>query len=165
MLQAHSLLWHYLWVAPNILLLALAVVLFRRRDHKLYPAFFAFAVVGSLAELISYLADISPRVSPQEWWYVFWASLLVEGLLKFAVVAEVFSHTLHDYGAIAKLGRRLISGFGAALIFAAAIAAALAPHDSRFGIVYGAHLLEQTIYLVETGLLVFIFLFAGYFRL
>jgi hypothetical protein len=165
MLQAHSWLWHYLWVAPNILLLLLAALLWRRRGYKLYPAFVAFAFVGAVAELISYAADIATWVDPIAWWRVHWTCLMVEGLLKFAVVAEIFSLTLHDYSAIARLGRVLISGLGALLIFTGAIAAAVAPHDSRYGIIYGAHLLEQSIFLVETGLLVFVFLFAYYFRL
>ena len=48
---------------------------------------------------------------------------------------------------------------------AAAVAAGFAKKDTMFGIVTGAHLLEQTIYLVASGLLVFIFGFSAYFRL
>lgn len=47
----------------------------------------------------------------------------------------------------------------------AAVAAAYTPKDGLFGIVSGAHLLEQTIYLIEAGLLAFIFVLASYFRL
>ena len=39
MLQAHSLLWHYLWVAPNLLLLLLALRMWRRHLHKQHPVF------------------------------------------------------------------------------------------------------------------------------
>jgi hypothetical protein len=45
------------------------------------------------------------------------------------------------------------------------VAAAYAPKNGLFGIVSGAHILEQTIYLIEAGLLVFIFALSGYFRL
>jgi hypothetical protein len=50
-------------------------------------------------------------------------------------------------------------------VLAATLAAAYAPQDGRFGIVSGAHMLDQTIYLVESGLLVFTFLFSSYFHL
>ncbi len=59
----------------------------------------------------------------------------------------------------------LIRAIGIMLVLTAAVAAAYAPKDSLFGIVSGAHFLEQTIYLIECGFLVFIFLFAAYFRL
>jgi hypothetical protein len=48
---------------------------------------------------------------------------------------------------------------------AAVLLAAYASNDSRFGIISGAHLLEQTVYLIESGLLVFIFVFSGYFSI
>jgi hypothetical protein len=51
------------------------------------------------------------------------------------------------------------------LVLAAALAAAFAPKNGDFGIVSGAHLLDQTIYLIESGLLLFIFALSYYFRL
>lgn len=165
MLRAHSYLWHYLWVAPNVLLLALAIAMRQRRLHREFPIFSIFAVVGAFAQLTIYFADINPAVSPETWWRVYWVCLVVEGLLKFGVVAEIFDHAFHAYSAIARLGRFLIRGVGAALILTAAVAAAVAEPDGRFGIISGAHLLQQTIYLIETGLLIFIFAFSAYFKL
>jgi hypothetical protein len=165
MLQAHSFLWHYSWVAPNALLLILALLVWRRGSYKLYPAFFAFAITASLAELVCYGADLVPAVSANAWWHVLWASVVVESLLKFLIVAEIFGHSFRRYKAIAKTGTVLIRAVGVTLIFAAALAASFSSPGSKYGIVNGAHLLEQTVYLVETGLLVFVFLFAGYFHL
>src|SRR5208283_1754105 len=54
---------------------------------------------------------------------------------------------------------------GVVLVLAAALLAAYAPTDNTVGRIAGAHLLEQAIYLVESGLLLFIFLFASYFSL
>ncbi|HLV89171.1 MAG TPA: hypothetical protein VKV39_19465 [Candidatus Sulfotelmatobacter sp.] len=164
MLQAHSWLWNYLWVAPNILLLVLAAALRRRGLHRVYPAFFVFAVVGAVAELISYGADIASNVTANVWWHVFWAVLLVEALLKFTVLAEVFQQTYHSYPAIARLGRNLIRGTGIFLVFLAALVDTFAAHDSQLGIIRGAHLIQQSSYLVETGILVFILAFSRYFR-
>jgi hypothetical protein len=165
MLQAHSPLWHYLWISPNVLLLVLGFFLWKQRKHRLYPVFFAFTIVGALEQLAIYVADVAPTVTPAAWWRVFWIGLLAEGLLKFCLIGEILAHAFFAYTSIAKLGKLLVGGVGAALVFAAAIAAARAPYDSRFGIVSGAHLLQQTIYITETGLLVLIFLFAAYFRI
>ena len=59
----------------------------------------------------------------------------------------------------------MIRGVGVFLVLTAALAAAYTPKDGLFGIVSGAHLLEQTIYLIEVGLLVFIFVLSAYFHL
>lgn len=165
MLQAHSFLWHYLWVAPSVLLLVLAYRLGQTRLQRRYPFFFAFLIVSAVEQLTLYACDVIPTVTAETWWRVFWVGLLVEGLVKFALVGEIFGDVFGAYASVAKLGKLLIRGVGVALIVAAALLAAYASNDSRFGIISRAHLLEQTIYLVESGLLLFIFLFSGYFRI
>src|SRR3974390_2564661 len=145
MLQAHSLLWHYLWVAPNILLLLLGIFMLRRGLSRQFPAFLAFAILSSLGQLAVYTADVVPSVTARTFWLVDWASLLVGGSLKFILVAEVFARVFGAYASVARLGRHLIRGVGVALVFAAALAAIYTPKDGLFGIVSGAHLLVQTI--------------------
>jgi hypothetical protein len=99
------------------------------------------------------------------WWYFFWAGLLVEALIKFALIGEIFSAVFGLYQSVAKLGKVLITGLGVILVFIAAVVAAYSTRDNTHWIVSGAHLLEQTIYLIECGLIVFLFLFAQYFKL
>ena len=165
MLQAHSLLWHYLWVAPNVLLLFLALLIWRHKLHKQTPVFLVFAVVVSLEQLTVYIADILPSVSPAAWWHVFFAALLIEAPLKFAVIGEIFSIVFGHYPSLAKLGKLLISGVGVVLVILAAVIAAYTPKNSTYWIVSGVHVFEQTIYLIECGLILFLFAFAAYFKL
>jgi len=165
MLQAHSFLWHYLWVAPNVLLLLLALCVWQFRPRQRYTLFLVFAATSAIEQLVVYAADVLPMVSAGTFWRIFWAGLAVEGLLKFALVGDIFSQVFNQYRSVARLGTLLIRAVGIILVLTAAVAAAYAPKDSPFGVVSGAHLLEQTIYFIESGVLVFIFLFAAYFRI
>jgi hypothetical protein len=165
MFQAHSLLWHYLWVAPNLLLLILAFLTWRRRLIRQVPVFFAFAILSAVTELTEYATDVIPTVSAATYWRADWASLLIQGALKFALVGEIFAHVFGSYESIARLGRLLIRTLGVGLVLAAAIAAAYTPQNGHFGIISGARLLDQAIFTVESGLLVFIFVFSLYFHL
>ncbi|HUO25617.1 MAG TPA: hypothetical protein VMU61_08120 [Candidatus Aquilonibacter sp.] len=166
MLQAHSFLWHYLWITPNVLLLSLGVLLLWSKDlHRRFPAFSAFAVLGGAAQLALYSADVAPSVSAPRFWHIYWGCLLLDALLKIAVFAEIFSWLCNSYPAVARLGRSLIRGVAVCLIFAAVGAAAYAQRDNPSWLISGAHLLEQTIFVIECGLLLFLFLFAGYFHL
>jgi hypothetical protein len=165
MLQAHSFLWHYLWVAPNVFLLFLSWLVWKRGLLRQFPAFFVFAVFSALAQLSVYTADILPNVSAENFWRVDWVCLMVEGPLKFALVAEIFARVFGPYASIARLGTISIRSVGAVLVFTSALIAAYAPQSGSFGIVSGAHQLDQTIYLIETGLLLFIFAFSYYFNL
>jgi hypothetical protein len=165
MLQAHSFLWHFLWVEPNVLLLLLAVLMWKRGLHKQLPAFFVFAASSSIGQLCIYTADVIPSVSAETFWRADWADLLTEGTLKFVVIGGIFGSAFGPYPSIAKLGKLLIRGVGVALVLAAAIAAAYAPTDSPYGLISGAHLLEQTIFLVETGIIASILIYSKYFHL
>lgn len=163
MLEPHSLLWHYLWVAPSILVLVLVCRLWQKSLQRQHALFIAFAVASAVEQLTLYCCDVIPSVTARTWWEVFWVGLLVEGILKFALVGEIFAQAFDAYRSIARLGTRLIRTVGVTLVLAAAIAAGFAPRDSLFGIVSGAHLLQQAIYLIECGLLLFIFVFSAYF--
>jgi hypothetical protein len=164
MLQAHSLLWHYLWVAPNVLLLVLAALIWPRKVSKQYPAFLFFAVISAIEQLTVYTADLLPSVSPGTWWYIFGGGLLVEALLKFAVIGEIFGVLLGRYPSLARLGRSLIIVAGAALLLLATAAAAFTPANNIQWVVPTVHRFEQSIYMIECGLILFLFWFAAYFK-
>jgi hypothetical protein len=165
MLQAHSPLWHYLWVAPNILLLVLAVLIWQRKLHKQFPVFLFFAIVIAVEQLTVYVADLTPSVNGVTFWRIVWVGLLAEALVKFALIGEIFVRVFGQYPSLARLGKLFISGAGVVLVFLASLIAAYSPKNNIFWIVSGAHVLEQTIYLIESGLILFLFLFAAYFKL
>ena len=165
MLQAHSLLWDYLWVGPNVFLLVLGLLIWRRGLWRQFPAFLAFAIFGALGQIAVFVADIIPSVTAANFWRTDWASLLVESFLKFLVIGEIFSRVFNPYPSLAKLGRVLVSGMGGTLVLLAVLAAAYARRDSSFQLIAGAHLLEQTAFMIAAGLVLFLFMFAAYFKL
>jgi len=165
MLQAHSLLWNYLWVGPNLLLLVLAWLLWHRKIYRRIPVFFVFAIVSALGDIAVFVADVTPSVSPVNFWRVDWAYLLTENLVKFVVIGEVFSQVLKPYPSVSHLGRIVVSGVGAVLVVLALLVAAFSPGDSSVHLISGAHLLEQIVFTVELGLILVIFLFGAYFHL
>jgi hypothetical protein len=165
MLQAHSFLWNYLWVAPNLLFLSLAVVLWKKGLRREFPAFLAFAILSSLGDLAVFVADVTPSIGALDFWRIDWINLLIESLLKFLVIGEVFSRVFNPYSSVSKVGRFMISGLGAMLTLAAALLAGISRGDSPVPLISGFHLLEQTVFIIECGVIVFLFLFAAYFRM
>jgi len=166
MLQAHSILWHYLWLAPEVLQLILAAWLVRRGMHKLYPVFLAYLLYEAVEEFTLYAMDILPSVTWETYWRALCIGLVIKSLLRFAVVGELFSHLVGAWPAVARLGNRLVSGTGVVLVLLATLAAAYAPIDNpRHAIISREHILEQTLYIIQCGLVVFLFLFAAYFHL
>jgi hypothetical protein len=167
MLQPHSFLWHYLWLGPHVLEAALAALLWRRGIHKQFPFFVAYLVFDAIEQYTLWTMDVLPLswVSAQAWWSAFCTGAVIEGLLKFAFVLELFLRLVRSRPTVAKLGKRLFGCAGATLIALAAWAAAHAPIADNFRLGSYGHILEQTIFIVECGLLLFIFLFAAYHHL
>jgi hypothetical protein len=166
MLQPHSYLWHYLWLGPQVLQVALAILVWRRGLHRLFPVFFAYLVFEAVEQITLYGMDILPTVSVRTWWIACSFGLVLEGFIRLAVIGELFSHLLRPRPALAKVGGRLVTCAGAALVLLATFAAAYAPLDTQqFAIGYRAHILQQTLYMIECGLLLFLFLFTAGFKL
>jgi hypothetical protein len=166
MLQPHSLLWHYLWLGPQVLQLALAVFLWLRGMHRLFPFFLIYLAFGAIEQFILYGMDVLPSVSAETYWSACWAGAIIEQVFVVGVIGELCFHLLRSRPAIAKLGSRLISGTGAALVL---LAAALAAYASAFhqqpSPASRIYVLMQSSYIVESGLALFLFLFAAHFKL
>jgi hypothetical protein len=168
MLHSHSFLWFYLWLAPQVLQAALAVLLWRCGLHKLFPIFVTYLIFGAIEQFTLYGMDILPSVSADAFWMAFWVGAIVEGVIKFGVIGELFFHLLRSRPAIAKVGRRLISGAGAAFVLLAVASAAYTPvvhRQSQLISISRAHILLQSSYVIDCGLVLFLFLFAAHFRL
>jgi len=165
MLQAHSFLWHYLWAGPNVILAALGILMWRRGVQSQFPVFVAFALLTSSAQLILYAADVAPWITGKDFWLILCGELLIEGFRKMLLIGELFGHLLGDYSSVAELGKQFIRALGGLLVFGALAGAVFSPRDNNNWFISGAHLMEQTIYVVECGLLLFLFVFAAYFRL
>lgn len=165
MLQAHSLLWHYLWLAPDVLQLVLAAVLYRRGLHQKFPVFFFYTIYEATESFTLYALDLSPSVSASTYWGFFGAGVIVGGIVKIAVIGEILRYLLRSWPALAKTGNRLLTSTGAVLTLVAAIAAAYTTPDNPHTIIGGAQVLQQTLYIIQAGLILFVFLLATYFRL
>ena len=165
MLYPHSLLWHYLWVGPHFWQVCLAFLIWRRGLRKLSPVFFAYLLYEATENFTLYGMDVLPVGSVLAWWRACFAGAVIEGLLKFAVIWEVFRHLTGQRPDAARYGRRQIACAAALLVAVATFAAARAPINSEFPIVSMAHILEETTYILASGLWLFCFVFAQYAHL
>jgi hypothetical protein len=165
MFQPHSFLWHYLWVAPNVLLGILTCILWKRELHKEFRSFFVFALFEFVQWLVLYTMDLRPSVSAAAFWRAYWGIEMIESILVFLLVSDVFANVFGQYEALARFGKLLIRCGGALLIVTAAGVAAYAPIQNQFLPIQGTHVLEEAMYIVVSGLTLPLFVCAAYFKL
>jgi hypothetical protein len=164
MLQPHSLLWHFLWVAPCVLLAVLALMMWKRGLHREFPAFFYYAIFEAVGGGIIYAIAVSPFVSGPTYWWSYFCFLLIEVFIKFVVIGEVFTHLLRQYPSLGRMAKVLISGVGIVLIFTAIIIAAYAT-AAAFWPISATRILGRSVSVVQCGLILFLFVFAAQFHL
>lgn len=164
MFRPHSLLWHYLWVGPCVLLAVLALLMWKRGLHKEFPAFFCYAIFEAVGGGIIYAIDVSPYVSGTVYWWSYFFFLLFEVFIKFVVIGEVFTHLLRSYPPLGKLAKILVSGIGAVLVFTATVIAAYA-NPTLSLLISATRILGRSVSVVQCGLILFLLVFAAHFHL
>ena len=165
MFQPHSFLWHYLWVAPNLLLAVLGIVLWRRGLHKELRGFFIYAWFQAVQWAVLYPMDLIPSIPAVDYWRIYWLSVLIESVILFVLISDIFADVFGLYAALAHLGKLLIRWGGAVLLIAATAIAAHAPMDNKFWFIPATHTLQEAMYIVVSGLILLLFASAAYFRL
>jgi hypothetical protein len=157
----HSFLWHYLWVGTAVLLIVLAVLTYRQDFQKRSPAFFAYLVYEGVEGLVLYLLDRLPSVSPDAYWRAVIAALAIELLVKICAVLELTCNLVKPRPSLAKSFNWLV-GCTAGVLAALAMLAASHARLGEYALSSHASILTEAIYIVEAGVLLYIFVFAGY---
>lgn len=161
---SHSFLWHYLWAAPHLIQIALALIIIWRKLHRDYPVFLAYTVYQVLANLVLFALDHLPAVSGEVFHLAINIDEAISILLRFAVIYEVFIVLLRPYQALKKLANLVAQFSLAALLLTALLAAAYGPvagYASRLISLYIA--MDRAASIVQCGLLLLLFLFSLYF--
>ena len=166
MFQPHSLLWHYLYAAPCVLLLLLAVIIYRRSLHREFPIFLTFAIVQGVTMLALYVLNLTlPRAWATFWWKANFVHLLIEVALKFALIGEIFAQLLKPFPALSQFGKLMVRIVGPALVLTATWIVALSRPSEFAPVVANSLRLDLADYVIQCGMLLCILLFAAYFHL
>src|SRR5690242_15678140 len=149
---------HFIWL---LAIFALLVALWRgllrhRSDSPCFVAYIASAFLQSGGGLVLH-----------HWFYpayarLYWPSQAVLIALAFAALYEAVGLVLVRHGKISRLGNRLIVGGALVLSVTAMIWLATSEQSSLMSSILS---LEQALRLVQVGVLMLAFLFAGFFHL
>ena len=154
-----------LWIAPNLLILAILVRFVRSGFRARLPLFFCYLVYQLIEFGVLLAIDLLPFFSVRhyQWAYVFGQG--ITSLLKFAIVTELADNLLVSRSALTPTLKTLLRWIAAGLLLAGAAGSALlfrsdlARVESTFGV------LNLWANLVLAGLLVSLFVFGSFFSI
>jgi hypothetical protein len=165
-MQPHSFLWHYLWVAPHLLQIVVAVIIIKRNLHREFPLFFAYTLYQVLSNAVLFALDHSPTVTPDAYHVAINIDGVLSIVLRFAVLYEIFVVVLAPYEALKRVASLVIQLVLVALLSVSLFVAAYGPvaeYTSRHISLYIA--MDRAASIVQCGLLLLLFGFSAYFGL
>ncbi len=157
--------WYYLWIAPHLLLLAIACLMWRRGWHGLYPWFFSYLLYEFGNFLITFILSQFTGIAAGSYRSLSAVLLLGSIGLRFGVVYEVFRSICDSYPVLLRTGRLLLGWVLVGLLFVSVLlamqpAAGNADRLARMGIG-----LSRSMSLIQCGLLLFVLACCSYLKL
>jgi hypothetical protein len=140
-------------------------LLLRKCLAREFPCFLAYCVFQVIEQPILFALDHDARVSAESYWITYSCLLVPQIALRFAVIYELFSQMFNPYPGLQELGRRLLKWVAVILIMAAALFSGLNPGESGNYLLSGIPILNRAVALIQSGLLMVLFLSASSLRL
>jgi hypothetical protein len=161
-MAAHPLLFTYLWVAPHVLLVALAVMIVRRRLVREFPAFFAYTVYEAVQFAVLFTMYHS-TVSAQDYTVAWLIGSCISVAMRFAVVHEIFSKVFESYPALNGFCTLVFRWATVVLLLVAVVLVGWASGHETDRITVAYTVADRAVSIVQGGLLIFILLLSRFF--
>jgi hypothetical protein len=158
------LLFYYLWIAPHILLIAVAVLMIRRKVFKEFPAFLVYSIFEFVQFSVLFALIHLPSVSGQRYYDAYLVGVAVSAALRFGVIHEIFENVFRNYTALDQL-RKVLFGWATVVLLLVAVATATFAPGENSRLIAAIYAIGRAVSIVQAGLIFFLFLFTRYFAL
>jgi hypothetical protein len=158
--QSHTVS-EYLWCLQPVLVSAVAVTLWRKKLYKRFPVFFLFL----LAQIANF-AIVFPLWQRQAHMYksyfeFFWLGEAINALLGFKVIHEIFIDVFRPYHTLKDLGTLLFKWAGVVMLLVSVVVA-FSNSVEQSPLVHAITTLQQSVRIVQLGLILFLLLFSRF---
>jgi len=155
-----SSLAHYLWTARFLLHAGLLAWMVVRRFYRDFPIFVLYTGEKVLQAIILQARMYAPAFPGPRYFTVFVVGTLLGWGLSFAVIYEVFKQAFRNYPALCNLGTNLFRGTTVFFLLIGVGLAWLKPAAELRMVMSKVDLVEQTVCLVQCGLVVVLLFFS-----
>ena len=163
---SHSFLWFYLWVAPHLLLAVVAAVMLRSRRHREFPVFFSYLLFEILQFCI--LFAMSRRlilVSVPTYVEIDLLGRAGSIAFRFGMIQEMLEAPVAHCAPLRTTMARMLRCAAAVLALLATVFIGSAYSWSVCAMIFPAYAINQTLNILQCGLLVLVFLWHRYLGL
>jgi hypothetical protein len=159
-MEAHSLLWYYLWIAPHLLQIPLAILIFQRGLHRNFPWFTSYTIYQVLINVTLFVLNHSSQVSGESYHVATNIDTLLSIILRFGVIYEIFHVFLKPYDVLQRVSSALANTVLIILLLAALVVAVYGPVPGYTTELISVSVsMDRAASMVQCGLVLFLFLF------
>jgi hypothetical protein len=144
-------LYGYLWIAPHILQIVLALLMIRRKLVREFPVFFAYTVFEIAQFLVLFVLMQLNLMKPYA--VLYYGGEATSSALRFAIIYEILSKVLRNYSSLKRVKHSLFHWTTAALMVLAVLIVAYTPSMQTDRMVIVQNVLDRTISIIQCGLL------------
>jgi hypothetical protein len=151
-------LFYALWLAQPILQASIAILMFRRGQHRQFRFFFAYVVTQILA-----FALIFPiRHNYSVFFYLSWLSTAVSVFLGFKVIHEAFLDVFRPFHTLRDLGTVLFRWAGLVMLLVAGVVSLSTNSAQTVPWVQAILTAQRCVRIMQVGMVLFLLFFAHY---
>jgi hypothetical protein len=144
-------LYYYLWIAPHILQIVLAVLMMRQRLVREFPVFFTYTIFEIFQFFI--LFALMHLNFMKAYAAAYYGGETISSALRFAIIYEILSKVLGDYSPLKRMKHSLFHWATAVLMILAVLIVAYTPSMQTDSTVIVQNVLDRTISITQCGLL------------
>jgi hypothetical protein len=159
MTAAHQLA---LWVAHPVLQLAVGAVMFRRKLHRSFPVFFAYIGFQILSFCLLFPMYQWGNYTYAEYFGFYWTCAVIDLIVGFMVIHEVFQDVFRHYHTLKDLGSVLFKWAALVMLLVAFVVAASSPRGDEGPIVQAIVTVQRCVRVAQVGLILFLMVFSRY---
>jgi hypothetical protein len=153
----------YLWIAPHLLLAVVAAVMFWRRRHREFPVFFSYLLFEVLQFCILFaMYRRLVSVSASTYLEIDLFGRVGSIAFRFGIIQEMLEASVARSAPLRKTIARMLKCSAAVLALLALVFIGSVYSWSLREVIFPAYALDQTLNILQCGLLVFVFLWHRY---
>ena len=146
-----------LWVTQPIIQAAIATVLYHRKLHKEFPAFFAYVVAQIPIFGIEFLVHL---YWASHYFNVYWSLAALNLVLSFRIIHEIFLDVFKPYHALRDLGTALFKWAAIIMVLISVALIAISP-SWEDPLANSILVVQRCVQVVQCGLVVFLLAFCS----
>jgi hypothetical protein len=159
-----KLLWYYLWIAPHLLLVGVAGIMYCRSLVRQFPWFFAYTCF-EVVEFGLLFASHQFHIGGAAYWSLYSVTAVMSTILRFGIILEVLRHLVSSYRVLARVLKPFFRWFAIGLLIMALAFCLYAGGDRSNHSWFVMNMLDRTALILQTGLVASLFLFCRYLNL